>query len=263
MKLYRLIPDQFCNTRRAYFHPEESLYQLGYMAVVRHDRYFGYIDPLDRSYNKLYDEKGPGMFFYTNPWDAVFCSYSLNGNRAITRVHEYNIPDDIIEESIQGLGAGYNGIRFNEVKIPYSVMKKMDGYIDELSSKLEEQIRDMNRKLYLLSEKIYRKNGFEKTADIILKFINNEEQFSNYQKNCMEAFICAIHNKSIVGDMFEITRVRDNNTCELQGINYVELVDKSKGILTYDNIPEQLLKLFYEHSYDSDYAKLLEKVKKI
>ena len=260
MKLYRIIADQFCNTREAFFHPEESLYQLGYMAATQHAGYFPHIDPLDRGYNPLYDEGGEGMFFFTNPWDAVFCSDCLNGAKSVIRIHEYEIPEEIIEKSIQGLGAGYYGERFNEIKIPFSVMETMDGYIDTLSPELEKQVKDMNHKLYLQSEKIYRKTGMEKTANVILNFLSNTDFYSKFQQNCIDAFIFAVKGLYVTGNILEINKVFDRSKGGWQPIDYVSAIENSNGILTYENIPKQLIEFFEERQHSSEYVKLLEAI---
>lgn len=262
MKLYRLIPDQFCNIRMVRFHPEEALYQLGYLAVTDHGSYFGYIDPLDRDYNPLYDEGGAGMFFYTNPWDAVHCSNSINGSKAIVRVHEYDFSDDIINKSIQGQGAGYNGIRFNEVKIPHSVIKNLDGYIETLTPQLIDEIYETNKKIYLSSQEAYRNSGIEETEKVIKTILLDEKKIELFHQKCIRNFLFAVKGSYITGKTFNINRVYDLGKGGWQDIDYLDLVDNSNDVLTYDNMPQELVELYDRHSNDNNnYKKLLEKIR--
>ncbi len=264
MKLYRIIPDQFCNPEMVYPYPEEALYQLGYIGYTEHSPFFGVIDPLDRDYNPLYDKGGPGKFFYTNPWDAVFCSFDLRGTHYLVRVHEYDFPNEVIDKSQQGLGAYYGCYRMNEVKIPTSLLGEMEGFIETVSDELNDQISEKNKQIYEESVEVYKKYGADDISDIIkTKVLGNQDIYDNLHKTCIEHFIFAVKSPYITGKIFQVNRTFDRDNGGWQGIDYIDLINRSSKVLTYKNIPDYMIKWFEDKVHENEScAKVLKKIKK-
>ena len=254
MKLYRIIPDQIARGYDIQGISEDALYKLGYISVSSHLAYFTLGGSIDYD-NELYRNREKGIFFFKNPWDAVFCSWftfktGIYSN-LVVRVCEYEFPDEIINNSPHDEGL-YYGFGVEEYKIPISLL---EGYCDiirsskdgiiELPEELNKQLKDEKKKLNIETCEI-AKSINEKVYNYLKEFTEDENVDKLHKFNLRELEL-VMKSKTekpfITGNMFTVTS-RDRRW--LSDIDVKSLVDKSNGVLTYDNCSEVFKKFLDE-----------------
>lgn len=186
MLLYRVVPDQYGMVLNKYdkelmfnregMTTEDLFYKLGYINVSKHAPYF-YTEENDKT---KWQFECDGISFFTSPWDALHSFIDIEGNmgyhaegvkayfsNGIVRIQEYDIPDEIVNASHQGLdyrGAIIkgNGTRERDiVKIPIELLKGETELQEELTEELKSELSVLafdegNKTLDKLADLVYR-----------------------------------------------------------------------------------------------------------
>ena len=228
MKLYRVIPIELgeCIT-------EDAFYKLGYIGVSKHHKYFAiqnesYTSARDPLYN---GEKG--IFFFTNPWDAVQCSWWVNYEgytNDIVQICEYDFPDEIINKSVHGKGY-YKGAEVDEIKIPYSVLETTGTFETTVSPELSEELKKLKKEMYLESAELYGNLGENYSKEFIIKNVSDDEVYNGLHNKSIERIERFMKSPFITGNMFTVT----SKNRHWIDIDHEYLVNNSCGILTYEN----------------------------
>lgn len=262
MKLYRATPDQLGCLSGVKGYCEDVFYKLGYINVSSVLAFF-LNDDFAFDSNPLY-KRPEGKFFYVSPWDAAVCSEDMHGGFNLSRVLEYDFPDEIIDESIRGFGV-YSGRHVPEAKIPYEILER-EGVIETpLSQELETKLRETKLEILRDSLELYKtiEKWPEKFIEIIERVLNNPDEYATLHELNIKALRRLIKCSYITGRMFPITRQnridRDNQSEEV-------FMNASNGVLTKENYEEwkQMREKIYKISSrrysmnDVDWKKVLK-----
>lgn len=252
--LYRIIPDQwgFFFERGAInlkdgLTTEDLLYDLGYINKSQHWPYLSITTDPMLGYHTWQQKTGPGMYFFTSPWDAVKtfryidCHSTFFSNRGV-RICEYDIPDEIIAESWSGEGQ-YSGELIPEIKIPLELILKdpETNMTPELNAALREVALIQTQESFAMQVPILR--SF--VPNITDAQIKNLEKFSKEKQdkiNDRRFENVGIFKKSpyVTGRRFYLTIIDFREIMQYDGYHYDELIPKSNGILTEENLAEYL-----------------------
>lgn len=260
MLLYRVIPDYLggllengCINRDA-MTTEDLFYDLGYANDSEHESYFQIeTDPMLVAEKAFGDTSWEGKFFFTSPWDCLKTFTYIGGiwgnfSAIGVRIVEFDVPDEIIKKSLQGVGA-YNGELINEIKVPNKYLATDGIFLKELSPEIISELEKVSeRHQHEFIERIipgyqnYYHNNPEqveratKVVNFITKTDLNRSRFANsgvyYKCNYITG------RKFTIGkyDMFAINHLLNNNIPYEEA--YKEIIEHSNGILTYETIVE-------------------------
>lgn len=252
--LYRIIPDQwgFFFERGAIslkdgLTTEDLLYDLGYINKSEHWPYLPIVTDPMLGYHVWQQGTGPGMYFFTSPWDAVNTYRYINSHMTCfsnfgVRICEYDIPDEIIAESWSGEGQ-YSDELIPEIKIPIDLILKdaETNITPELYLALSEISLIQTQESFLKQIPILRttrKNITDEQIKNLEKFSIEKRDKINYHrfKNI------GIFKKSpyITGRKFYLTLSDYLEISRKDGRHFDELIPKSNGVLTEENLTEYL-----------------------
>lgn len=258
MLLYRIIPDNWgyfldrghINLQDG-FTTEDLLYDLGYINISEHYPYLPITtDPFLGAHNWS-DDTGPGIYFFTSPWDAVKASRCISihstffSDRGV-RICEYDFPDEIISQSWSGEGY-YKGIPRTEVKIPQELILNNPQTI--ISEELERQMSDISllqaeeswSKLESRFIKEYSELTQEQIERVKQSVVSKESQ-DKFNKSRFKNIGVFQKSPYITGRRFYITRYDYSNTSRKDGYHLEELIPISNGILTEENLEKHKIK---------------------
>ncbi len=254
--LYRVIPDQWgylCE--KGYLNVKDGLttedlfYELGYLNKSEHFPYLSITTDPILGYHVWQGGTGAGMYFFTNPWDAVKTyryinsSYTYFSNYGV-RICEYDIPDEIIAKSWQGDGY-YSGEAISEIKIPLELI--LNDADNILTKELEAQLKEVvlieakeafNRLFPMLQ--IFGRNLTEEQINSIKNYyLSSEKQDDLNTKRFKNA---GIFKKSsyITGRSFYLTLYDFLSIRKDAKLNYELLIPLSNDVLTEENLQEYL-----------------------
>ena len=252
--LYRIIPDQW-----GYFFErgginlqdglttEDLLYDLGYINKSQHWPYLSITTDPMLGYHVWQQGTGPGMYFFTSPWDAVKtfrcidCHSTFFSNRGV-RICEYDIPDAIIAESWSGEGQ-YSGELIPEIKVPLDLILKDPE--TNITPELKEALREVAliqtqesfaRQIPILH--LFRKDITDEKIKIFEKFSKEKEDKINARR--FENVGIFKKTPYITGRRFYLTIIDFREIVQHDGYHYGDLIPKSNGVLTEENLAEYL-----------------------